>query len=158
MNPMRTLGLSFILMTLAGMLMAYAETKPTKKSPPPTMVPKTILDYKAELGLSDDQAERLRQAMTEFEKDMFRLRSKLQVSEVDLLDLLQKDAELNVIKAKLQESALLQADMRFATIEADRKIGAILTSEQAAKWQEMLRQSRGGKSVAAPKNVPPPKH
>lgn len=148
------------LLTLAG----FAEEKPvtgpmtTKAveqpaSPAPTAIPqlrvKTIFDYKKELALTQDQEEKLRAIWGDFQGQMTRLKAKLQVAELDLSDLLKSRASLEVVKAKLQESEKLRVDLRFADIEASRKIEGVLSRDQSKKWQEIKKEAQAKRKSEA---------
>jgi len=98
---------------------------------------KMIWDYKEQLELSDNQITGIKEAMHNFEQDILRLRSKLQTNELELQDLIQKKADLDNIKQKLNTSAAIQVDMRMDDIMTARKIDTILSPNQLNIWKEI---------------------
>jgi len=130
-----------IFMTV-GFIGYAAETKRTSPAPVPMRPPpasvKMIWDYKQDIGLTDTQLDEIHQSYNEFQKQLIQLRSKIQVSQLDLQDLLDKKADLTVIKDKLTEIAGLQVDYQLLDISTSRKIEGILTPDQYKKWRAIL--------------------
>lgn len=111
-----------------------------KKDAPVQSVQKMIWDYKEDIGLTDAQVTAIKEAISAFQKEVVRLRSKLQVVELDVQDLIQKKGKITLIKTKLKESADLQVEVRLADIETARKIDGILSAEQTKKWKEIQKR------------------
>ncbi len=109
-----------------------------------------IWDYKTELGLTDEQVAGIKDAITGFQKEVVELRAKFQVVEIDLQNLIQKKADLPTVKAKLQESAAIQVDLRLADIETARKIDDILSPEQAKRWREIQQKEMNARGNTKP--------
>lgn len=116
------------------------ETQASAPQQAPRNPVKMIWEYKEELGLSDSQATDMKGAFDSFQKESLRLRSKLQVSELDFQDLLEKKADIDTIKQKLTEIADLQVQMELANIETARKIDGVLTDDQTNKWKEIQKK------------------
>lgn len=114
---------------------------------------KMIWDYKDQLGLTEAQVSDIKDAINGFQKEVIRLRSKLQVVELDLQDLVQKKSDITAIKTKLAESADLQVNIRLADIETARKIDSILTEEQVKKWRDVQKKEISRESSMTPKKA-----
>ena len=122
---------------------AWAQGKAT--APQPTSV-KTIWDYKTQLGLSSTQVNDMKAALRDFQKQLITLRASLQVSELNLQDLLQKHADLDTVKTQLQKSADIQVDMRIADVETARKIEGVLTPDQLTKWRAIQKAAKSARA------------
>lgn len=98
---------------------------------------KTIFDYKTELGLSDEQIKRMKELLNNLNNDAKVKRAKLTIIDNDIKTLIEKDAQMALIKAKVNEAYAIQAEIRVADIETGRNINAVLTPMQLRKWQEI---------------------
>lgn len=105
-------------------------------------VVKTIFSYKKDLAMTDEQEKSMKDLLTGLQKDLIEKRAKLNVIEIELRQMLVDRAELKQIKTKLDESAALQASMRYADVETSRKIEGVLTAEQLKKWREIQAKER----------------
>ncbi len=105
-------------------------------------VVKTIFSYKKDLAMTDQQEKDIKDLLTALQKDMIEKRAKLNVIEIELRQMLADRAELKQVKAKLDESAALQAAMRYADVETSRKIEGVMTAEQLKKWREIQAKER----------------
>jgi len=103
----------------------------------------TILDFKDELKLSQEQVEKIRKIIDEFEKRAKPLRERVVAQDREIRELLEREADLKEIRGKIKENFSLRADLLIMEIEAGRKIDGVLTPEQLKKWREIRRQ--GGK-------------
>jgi len=104
--------------------------------------PKTVLDFKEELGLKTPQLEKLKAIIDNFEKAAQPLREKIVSQNREIRQLLDKEADLSVVKPKLREVFSLQADLMVLELEAGRKIERELTPEQLNKWKAI--RKKGG--------------
>lgn len=116
---------------------------------------KMIWDYKDQLGLSDSQVSDIKDTINGFQKNVIQFRSKLQVTELDIQDLLQKKADLTAIKTKLSESAEIQVDLRMADIETARKIDSILTPDQIKKWRAIQKKEATRENPSSSRRASP---
>ena len=108
----------------------------------PAVKVKAIWDYKSELGLSDAQVSGMQETLHQFQDKMIQLKAKLQVSELNVQDLLSKQAPMTDVRTQLEKSAEIQVDMRVADIETAQKIEGALTPDQLAKWRAIQKQAR----------------
>ena len=86
------------------------------------------------LNLSEEQVTEINKTLLDFQKDTVELRNSIQIRELEVKALLlEPQTELVKIRAKLQEIADLQVELKVKTIEKYLEIKDLLTSEQQAK-------------------------
>jgi len=111
--------------------------------------PKTILDYKKDLKLSQDQGERIKVYLFDLEKELRELKVKLASVNSEIRRLLEQGAEkqgslkLKELEAKIREAYQIRADMAIAEIRTAEKINAVLTPKQFEKWKKIIKEKRG---------------
>ncbi|AEH22788.1 hypothetical protein TOPB45_0686 [Thermodesulfobacterium geofontis OPF15] len=98
---------------------------------------KTILDFKQELKLTEDQVKSIKKIIDEFETKNRPLLEKLIALDKELKELLEKEGDLGEIKKRIKEIYSLRAEMVINEIEAGRKIDKILNKEQKEKWKQI---------------------
>lgn len=103
---------------------------------------KTMLDYKSELNLTEDQAKRIRDYLNNLDKEFRVMKANLQLVNVDLQNLMEKDADIAEIKKKVRESYDIQASIRIVDLEAARNINKVLSKEQLARWKAIRSQGK----------------
>ncbi len=86
------------------------------------------------LNLSGEQITEINKTLLDFQKDTVELRNSIQIRELEVKALLlEPQTEVVKIKAKLQEIADLQVELKVKTIEKYLEIKDLLTPEQQAK-------------------------
>jgi len=86
------------------------------------------------LNLSEEQITEINKTILDFQKDTVELRNSIQIKELEVkVLLLEPKTELVKIRAKLQEIADLQVELKVKTIEKYLEIKDLLTPEQQAK-------------------------
>jgi len=86
------------------------------------------------LNLSKEQIAEINKTLVDFQKDTVELRNSVQIRELEVKALLlEPQTELAKIKAKMQEIADLQIELKVKTIEKYLEIKHLLTSEQQEK-------------------------
>ena len=86
------------------------------------------------LNLSEEQVTEIKRVLLDFQKDTLELRNSLQIKELEVKALLlQPLTEMTKIKAKYEEIAGLQVEIRVKAIERYLEIKGLLTPEQQAK-------------------------
>jgi len=86
------------------------------------------------LNLSEEQVTEIKRVLLDFRKDTLELRNSLQIKELEVKALLLEPlTEMTKIKAKFEEIAELQVEIRVKTIEKYLEIKGLLTPEQQAK-------------------------
>lgn len=111
-----------------------------------------LLKNKQEIGLTDEQVEKLRKTALDADRTHIRAEADRMVSARELRSLLwDEKAELPAIEAKVKETESLEATVRIIDIRAKRELMGILTPEQKTKMKalwEQRRQERGYKQSA----------
>ncbi len=97
-----------------------------------------IWDYAKPLGLTQIQLGAMKLAFESFQKEMIKLNADLSLSELNLQDLLSKNASLKKIKKQVEKSAVIGGEIRYQRIKLGRTIIGVLTSEQLKKWHAMV--------------------
>ena len=86
------------------------------------------------LNLSEEQVTKINKTLLDFQKDTVELRNSIQIRELEVKALLLEPlTEMTKIKAKFEEIAELQVEIRVKTIERYLEIKGLLTPEQQAK-------------------------
>lgn len=95
-----------------------------------------ILRFKDGMAITEDQVSRLRIIKSDFEKTKIKMKADIQLTSVDLHDLLRDDkGSLNEVEAKLKDLYNTRAGMYFASVKASRDAKAVLTAEQRARMK-----------------------
>ncbi len=86
------------------------------------------------LNLSEEQITEINKTLLDFQKDTVELRNSIQIRELEVKALLlEPQTELVKIRAKLEEIADLQVELKIKTIEKYLEVKDLLTPEQQAK-------------------------
>ena len=89
------------------------------------------------LNLSEEQKTEIQKVDLNFQKEMLGLKNEVEINQLEIKILfLEKDPELVKIRAKLQEIADLQTELKMKGIEEYLAVKSILTSEQQEKLPE----------------------
>ena len=95
-----------------------------------------ILKFKDGMAITDDQVDKLQTIKTEFKKTKIRMKAEIQLTSVDLHELLRDDkGSLNEVEAKLKDLYATRAGMYFASVKASRDAKAVLTAEQRSRMK-----------------------
>ena len=95
-----------------------------------------ILKFKDGMAITDDQASKLQSIKTGFEKTKIRMKADMQLTSLDLHDLLRDDkGSLNDVEAKLKDLYDKRAGMYFASVKSSRDAKAVLTEEQRSRMK-----------------------
>ena len=88
------------------------------------------------LGLSDEQAERLRAGLRPFQKEAILALASLKVAELELADLLAVEkVDFGKVEAKLKEIEGLRTKARLSQLKATVAVKGVLSKEQLEKLQ-----------------------
>ena len=89
------------------------------------------------LGLDEKQKDAIKAIQSRVMKDTIRKRADVEVSGIELRELLRKDpVDMSAVEAKLKKTESMRTDMRLTHIKAMEEIKAILTPEQRKKFKE----------------------
>ena len=96
------------------------------------------------LGLSDEQASRLRQVMVDAQKAGLKTRADLGVRRIELRELLRADQpDRDAVMKKVQEISELRGQLMKQRIDSLLASKAILTPEQQQKMRAFMRRRAG---------------
>jgi hypothetical protein len=137
-----TTAIAVVLMMafFAGQVWSADDKKAT--APAESQKRTSIFEYKTDLNLSDAQIKKMKDVLDELNKDNRILQAKRTLADADLQSLLDKEADIQEIKAKLREISDLAITARIADIEAARKINAVMSASQLKKWREIQAAAR----------------
>ena len=99
--------------------------------------PKTIFSYKKEVGLTDDQENKIKAILFDDQSSMNSDRNKLQELGAELSEMIKEKKDIKLIKNKLTEISKIQVEVTCRDIESGRKINNVLTPEQLKKWDDI---------------------
>ncbi len=133
-------NLAAALIITGCMVSGLADAQPAD----PTTTKKTIFDYKAELNLTNEQEQEIRQILAELNREAQLAGAKLTVLKFELEDLIQKEDEVELVRKNLIEEAELRASIKYADLAATRKINNVLSAEQLLKWRSFQEAARKG--------------
>ncbi len=95
-----------------------------------------ILKFKDGMAITEDQVSRLQTIKTDFEKTKIKMKAEIQLTSVDLHNLLRDDkGSLNEVEATLKQLYDKRADMYLASVKATRDAKAVLTDEQRSRMK-----------------------
>jgi Spy/CpxP family protein refolding chaperone len=136
-----TQGLRFILavvmvMIVMGVGISHAQTKDAP-SQTRTRRNRTIFDYKAQLQLTDTQVRDIKNILVDLARESRENRARLVLLDDDIRKLVNNDADLAVIRKKVDERGNILTTMMYQDIVSAREINKVLTPEQLKKWKEI---------------------
>jgi Spy/CpxP family protein refolding chaperone len=106
-----------------------------------------LLMHQKEIGLSNEQVEKIKTLQLELDKTRIRTEAEIQVAERELHEMVRDEkADLAAIEAKLKQGAGLEVSLRLAAVKARREAMALLTPEQREKEKaehEKMMKTRG---------------
>ncbi len=109
----------------------FRETMEKKLKGSPDMM---MEEFIKSLNLSEEQVTEIKKVLLDFQKDTLILRNSLQIKELEVKALLLEPlTEMTKIKAKYEEIAELQVEIKIKTIEGYLEIKGLLTPEQQVK-------------------------
>jgi Spy/CpxP family protein refolding chaperone len=104
-------------------------------------------EVRQQLGVSAEQAAKVRQQESDFRKAEIRNRADLQVKQLELRDLVTADKpDRGAIDAKLKELSTARYAMQKSAIDFHLNMRDALTPEQRQKLEQWMRQRREGGS------------
>lgn len=102
-----------------------------------------LLAYQQDLGLTEEQAGKLRAIHQALKKDQIKGEADMRLIQVDLFPLLHDEkAELAAIETKFKQMESLRTAAHVTAVKATRDAQAVLTPEQRGKIQTLLMQER----------------
>lgn len=107
---------------------------------------KHILKNKDGMSLTDEQVQQLSDLKINFKKNMIMMKAEAKIAEVDLHELMRKEAKLSAIEAQMNTVHGLRTKQHIASIKAKRDARALLSEEQQARMSKIHERikSHGG--------------
>ncbi|MEI6243182.1 MAG: hypothetical protein WCP39_07265 [Chlamydiota bacterium] len=96
-----------------------------------------IFKYKKELSITEVQEKNLRDLVAKFQNYLSTKMKELELHSDELNKMIKGEADLSLIKTKLQIIANIQAEANYEDIANVRTIQKVLTFEQMTKWRSM---------------------
>lgn len=97
-----------------------------------------MLMWQDQLGLTADQERTLRELRANFEKESIKRTAEIDVAELELNGLLEQDkVDVAKVEALAKKSAMLQAELRVSRVKTIEAGKAVLTPEQAEKFERL---------------------
>jgi Spy/CpxP family protein refolding chaperone len=97
------------------------------------------LMHREALGLSDQQADKIRDIQTEFRKQQIRLGSEVQLAEIDLEQAMKAEkVDMPGVERLVREMNRVQGDLRLAGIRAKVSAQNVLTPDQRKMAESMM--------------------
>ncbi len=101
--------------------------------------------FKANLGLTDQQAERLRQIVVDTEKSRVRVGADIAIRGIELRELLRADKpDRDAVMKKTQEISTLLGELIKQHVDALLTAKTVLTPEQQKKVRTLIESRMGG--------------
>ena len=95
-----------------------------------------ILKFKDGMAITEDQVAKLQTIKTDFEKTKIRMKADIQLTSVDLHELLRDDkGSLNEVEAQLKSLYDKRAELYLASVKSTRDAKAVLTDEQRSRMK-----------------------
>jgi Spy/CpxP family protein refolding chaperone len=102
-------------------------------------MPWMVIMHAEELGLSEEQVEKLRKRHSEALKQIIGIKSQMKMDMIDVKDaVMREEIDMPTAEAKIREIGKLKADMFLAIIHAIHDMRQIATPEQRAKIKAMM--------------------
>ncbi|HWR20434.1 MAG TPA: Spy/CpxP family protein refolding chaperone [Verrucomicrobiae bacterium] len=97
-----------------------------------------MLMWQDQLGLTADQERTLRELRANFQKESIKRTAEIDVTELELNGLLEQDkVDMAKVEALAKKSAMLQAELRVGRVKTIEAGKAVLTPEQAEKFDRL---------------------
>ena len=97
----------------------------------------TIFDYQKELKLTPEQIEKMKAALGELRTVAQQQQGRLAKMEQEYRELIKTDVPIETARAKLQEIAKVQVDLRIFDLQISRRITGALSPDQLKAWREL---------------------
>ena len=101
---------------------------------------KTIFSFKNELSITDDQELKLKALLYDEQSFFDTDNNSLKSLGAQLSKMIDDKGDMSAIKDKLEAISKVQVELSYRNIEDSRKIEAILTPDQLAKWRDIQKK------------------
>ena len=108
---------------------------------------KLIMSNKEQLGLSEEQANKVEELKMKTKKDLIRKNAELEILALDIKTEMQKDpTDINAVNALVDKKYDLKKEKAKSLVEACAVLKTILTKEQKEKMKELCKTSEKQKT------------
>jgi hypothetical protein len=104
---------------------------------------KTIFSFEKELGLTEDQKNKIKAMLFDTQQILGTSRKKVETLSTDLNRMIKNKEKVEAIRKKLEEIFKIQTDSLCVDIENGRKVENILSAEQLKKWNNIKEKEAG---------------
>jgi hypothetical protein len=94
-----------------------------------------IFEYKKELALTDKQEQNLKDILAKFQSYIADKQKQVNGLQAELSKMIAESADLDKIKAKINDIVKIQAEVSYEGIVSTRAIETELTGTQLTKWR-----------------------
>ena len=129
--------LVMVLGVTTGCFAQTADAKAGTATDATKVAAKTIFDYQKTLGLSDQQITDIKALMSDLKKTLSEKAKDMAAMRQTLADMIKNKEDIKVIRKHLEKIAAMQVDNSCLDIETSRKVEAVLTPAQLAKWKDI---------------------
>lgn len=128
MKKLAFISIAIIMgLMFAGISVSFAEKKGGS----------SIFDYKKELSLTDKQEKNLKDIIAKLQSYLADKQKELNGAQAELNKMISESADLDKIKAKINDVAKIQADATYENIASNRAVETELTGTQLTKWRSI---------------------
>ncbi len=99
--------------------------------------PSTILDYRKEINLSDQQVQLLDRLLLEFKREMMSLQGTLVGQEQTYKKQISAQADLTTLRNTLESIEKTRVSLRMLDLATARELESILQPQQVASWKKI---------------------
>ncbi|UCD65107.1 MAG: Spy/CpxP family protein refolding chaperone [Candidatus Zixiibacteriota bacterium] len=112
------------------------------------MAIKGILAHGDEIGLTDEQRDKLEKMSTAFRTERVDLKAKVEKAQIKLKALMRDEAAEAEVMAVIDQLSAFKADMQKARYRHRLEVKKVLTAEQIDKLKELRKKKRQGCQMA----------
>jgi Spy/CpxP family protein refolding chaperone len=95
------------------------------------------------IGLTKEQKDNIENILVANRKEMITKKAERDLAQVELQDLMRKDKpDMNLVKTQIQKISSIQGDMQYAQIKTMMDAKNILTDEQKANLEKLMKERK----------------
>jgi hypothetical protein len=103
---------------------------------------RTIFSYRQEIGLTEEQEQKMVDTLLNLQKTLIEKQAQLGVARLELRQMIDARAPLAEIRQKLQQISALSVEITYQDLAAGREIEAVMSAEQLKRWRAIQAASR----------------
>jgi len=98
-----------------------------------------------EIGLSDEQVDKIKDANTAYRLDMVDKKAALKKAQIVLRDMMRDDADQGKVSSQIDNVAKLKSEIQKARYSHKQEVQSMLSEEQLDKLKELRKSNKKGK-------------